>query len=127
MNAEVDRLKAQSLRLNAEIDRLNTLLNHQEQTPTLVDIRIHIPHEPPHHVTEIVAGGAAHQSGKVAVGDSIMSLAVGHIHVSHLPIETIHKNVLGTPLKRDRRDENEESRFFTMTNQGLRNCTYVIT
>jgi len=113
---------AEFARLNAKIDWFNTLLNQcnqQQQAPQkLVGIGIRITDEPPHRVTEIVAGGAAHQSGEVAVGDYI--LEVGHIDVSHHPIETIRKNVLGPAgsyldLKLDRRGENEESRVFTVT------------
>ena len=109
--------QAEIARLNSEIERLKTLLN-QQRAPKLVGIGMRITDEPPHRVTEIIAGGAAHQSGEIAVGDYI--LEVGHMDVSHHPIELIRKNILGPAgsyldLKLDRRDENEESRVFSVT------------
>ncbi len=106
-------------KLNAEIVRLKTLLNQQEQAPQkLVGIGIRITDEPPHRVTEIVGGGAAYQSGELSVGDYI--LQVGHMEVGTHPIETIRKNILGPAgsyldLKLDRRGENEESRVLNVT------------
>jgi len=104
---------------NAEIVRIKTLFNQQEQAPQkMVGIGIRITDEPPHRVTEIVAGGAAYQSGELSVGDYI--LQVGHMDVSTHPIETIRKNILGPAgsyldLKLDRRGENEESRVLNVT------------
>ena len=109
---------AEIARLNAEIHRLKTLLNQQQQAPKLVGIGMRITTDPPHRVTEIVAGGAAYQSGEIAVGDYI--LQVGNMDVRHYPIEQILKNILGPAgsyldLRLDRRDENEESNVFTVT------------
>jgi hypothetical protein len=109
---------AEIARLNAEIDRLKSLLNQQQQAPKLVGIGMRITNDPPHRVTEIVAGGAAYQSGEIAVGDYI--LQVGNMDVRHYPIEQILKNILGPAgsyldLRLDRRDENEESNVFTVT------------
>jgi len=109
---------AEIARLNAEIDRLKSLFNQQQQAPKLVGIGMRITTDPPHRVTEIVAGGAAYQSGEIAVGDYI--LQVGNMDVSHFPIEKILKNILGPAgsyldLRLDRRDENEESNVFTVT------------
>jgi len=109
---------AEIAKLNAEIDRLKSLLNQQQQAPKLVGIGMRITTDPPHRVTEIVAGGAAYQSGAIAVGDYI--LQVGNMDVRHYPIEQILKNILGPAgsyldLRLDRRDENEESNVFTVT------------
>jgi len=109
---------AEIARLNAEIHRLKSLLNQQQLAPKLVGIGMRITTDPPHRVTEIVAGGAAYQSGAIAVGDYI--LQVGNMDVRHYPIEQILKNILGPAgsyldLRLDRRDENEESNVFTVT------------
>jgi C-terminal processing protease CtpA/Prc len=109
---------AEIARLNAEIHRLKSLLNQQQQAPKLVGIGMRITNDPPHRVTEIVAGGAAYQSGEIAVGDYI--LQVGNMDIRHYPIEQILKNILGPAgsyldLRLDRRDENEESNVFTVT------------
>ena len=111
-------LEVENRRLSAEIDRLKALLNQQQKAPKLVGIGMRITDEKPHRVTEIVAGGAAYQSGEIAVGDYI--LEVGRMLVSQHPIEKIRKNVLGQAgscldLVLDRRDENDASKIFTVT------------
>ena len=111
-------LEGNNRRLSAEIDRLKALLNQQQKAPKLVGIGMRITDEKPHRVTEIVAGGAAYQSGEIAVGDYI--LEVGRMVVSQHSIETIRKNVLGQAgsyldLVLDRRDENDASKIFTVT------------
>jgi C-terminal processing protease CtpA/Prc len=111
-------LEVENRRLSAEIDRLKALLNQQQKAPKMVGIGMRITDEKPHRVTEIVAGGAAYQSGEIAVGDYI--LEVGRMVVSQHSIETIRKNVLGqagsyVDLVLDRRDENDVSKIFTVT------------
>jgi C-terminal processing protease CtpA/Prc len=111
-------LEVENRRLSAEIDRLKALLNQQQKAPKMVGIGMRITDEKPHRVTEIVAGGAAYQSGEIAVGDYI--LEVGRMVVSQHSIETIRKNVLGqagsyVDLVLDRRDENDASKIFTVT------------
>ena len=110
---------SEDARLNAEMrPRPLPVFNHQHKAPKLVGIGMRITDEKPHRVTEIVAGGAAYQSGEIAVGDYI--LEVGRMVVSQHSIETIRKNVLGQAgsyldLVLDRRDENDASKIFTVT------------
>jgi hypothetical protein len=110
---------SEDARLNAEMrPRSLPVFDHQQKAPKMVGIGMRITDEKPHRVTEIVAGGAAYQSGEIAVGDYI--LEVGRMVVSQHSIETIRKNVLGqagsyVDLVLDRRDENDASKIFTVT------------